>query len=70
MMPGMEQNLRTPGPTPIPQDVRDAEGQQMVDHRGSEFGERASEDLVRIVQLRRKQASGEAKRRRVVALLE
>ena len=39
MMPGMEQNLRTPGPTPIPQAVRDAQGQQMVDHRGTEFAE-------------------------------
>jgi aspartate aminotransferase-like enzyme len=37
MMPGMEQNLRTPGPTPVPQAVRDAQGQQMVDHRGTEF---------------------------------
>ena len=39
MMPVMEQNLRTPGPTPIPQAVRDAQGQQMVDHRGTEFAE-------------------------------
>jgi aspartate aminotransferase-like enzyme len=37
MMPGMEQNLRTPGPTPIPDDVREAQSRQMVDHRGSDF---------------------------------
>jgi aspartate aminotransferase-like enzyme len=35
----MDQNLRTPGPTPIPQAVRDAQAQQMVDHRGTEFAE-------------------------------
>ncbi|HJP70257.1 MAG TPA: alanine--glyoxylate aminotransferase family protein [Candidatus Limnocylindria bacterium] len=39
----MEQNLRTPGPTPIPQAVRDAQAQQMVDHRGTEFGEMLAE---------------------------
>jgi aspartate aminotransferase-like enzyme len=39
MMRGMEQNLRTPGPTPIPQAVRDAQAMQMVDHRGTEFAE-------------------------------
>jgi aspartate aminotransferase-like enzyme len=38
-MPGMPQNLRTPGPTPIPDVVRDAQAQQMIDHRGTEFGE-------------------------------
>ena len=35
----MEQNLRTPGPTPIPPAVREAQSQQMIDHRGTEFGE-------------------------------
>ena len=39
MMRGMEQNLRTPGPTPIPPAVREAQAQQMVDHRGAEFAE-------------------------------
>ena len=39
MMRRMEQNLRTPGPTPIPQAVRDAQSMQMVDHRGTEFAE-------------------------------
>ena len=35
----MEQNLRTPGPTPIPPAVREAQAQQMIDHRGTEFAE-------------------------------
>jgi aspartate aminotransferase-like enzyme len=39
MMPSMEQNLRTPGPTPIPPAVREAQAQQMIDHRGTEFAE-------------------------------
>lgn len=39
MMPGMQQNLRTPGPTPIPEAVREAQAQQMIDHRGSQFAE-------------------------------
>ena len=38
-MRGMEQNLRTPGPTPIPPAVREAQAQQMIDHRGTEFAE-------------------------------
>jgi aspartate aminotransferase-like enzyme len=37
MMPAMEQNLRIPGPTPIPDDVRKAQSAPMIDHRGSEF---------------------------------
>jgi aspartate aminotransferase-like enzyme len=39
MMPAMEQNLRVPGPTPLPAEVRDAQSAPMIDHRGSEFGE-------------------------------
>ena len=39
MMRAMEQNLRTPGPTPIPQAVREAQAQPMIDHRGTEFAE-------------------------------
>ena len=35
----MEHNLRIPGPTPIPDDVRQAQTAPMIDHRGSEFGE-------------------------------
>jgi aspartate aminotransferase-like enzyme len=33
----MDQNLRIPGPTPIPQSVRDAQSAPMIDHRGTEF---------------------------------
>jgi aspartate aminotransferase-like enzyme len=37
MMPVMEQNLRVPGPTPIPAVVREAQASAMIDHRGTEF---------------------------------
>ena len=43
MMRGMEQNLRTPGPTPIPAAVREAQAQPMIDHRGTEFAELLTE---------------------------
>ncbi len=33
------QNLRTPGPTPVPDDIVDAMGTPMIDHRGPEFFE-------------------------------
>jgi aspartate aminotransferase-like enzyme len=33
----MDQNLRIPGPTPIPQSVREAQSAPMIDHRGTEF---------------------------------
>lgn len=33
----MEQNLRVPGPTPIPAVVREAQASAMIDHRGTEF---------------------------------
>ncbi len=33
------QNLRTPGPTPVPGDIVDAMGAPMIDHRGPEFFE-------------------------------
>jgi len=32
-------NLRIPGPTPLPDAVREAGGRQMVNHRGPEFRE-------------------------------
>ena len=51
MMPAMEQNLRTPGPTPIPQAVRDAQAQQMVDHRGTDFAELLRETTAGIGEL-------------------
>ena len=33
------QNLRTPGPTPIPDDIVEAMSDPMINHRGPEFGE-------------------------------
>jgi aspartate aminotransferase-like enzyme len=39
MMPAMDQNLRVPGPTPLPLEVREAQSAPMIDHRGTEFGE-------------------------------
>ncbi len=39
MMPAMHQNLRVPGPTPLPDDVRQAQAAPMIDHRGGEFAE-------------------------------
>jgi aspartate aminotransferase-like enzyme len=39
MMPAMEQNLRIPGPTPLPHAVREAQAASMIDHRGTEFAE-------------------------------
>ncbi len=32
-----KQNLRVPGPTPLPQEVMQAQAQQMMNHRGPEF---------------------------------
>ena len=39
MMPAMDQNLRVPGPTPLPLEVREAQAAPMINHRGPEFGE-------------------------------
>ncbi|HEY7332897.1 MAG TPA: alanine--glyoxylate aminotransferase family protein [Candidatus Limnocylindria bacterium] len=39
----MQHNLRIPGPTPIPDDVRAAQAAPMIDHRGTEFGEMLGE---------------------------
>ncbi len=50
-MRGMEQNLRTPGPTPIPDAVRDAQAQQMIDHRGTEFAELLRETSAGLAEL-------------------
>ncbi|HEU4862854.1 MAG TPA: aminotransferase class V-fold PLP-dependent enzyme, partial [Candidatus Limnocylindria bacterium] len=47
----MQQNLRTPGPTPLPEAVREAQAQQMVDHRGTEFGEMLAEIAAGLRQL-------------------
>ncbi|MEX0626884.1 MAG: alanine--glyoxylate aminotransferase family protein [Chloroflexota bacterium] len=35
----MDQNLRVPGPTPLLQEVREAQAAPMIDHRGTEFAE-------------------------------
>jgi aspartate aminotransferase-like enzyme len=51
MMRDMEQNLRTPGPTPIPKAVREAQAQQMIDHRGTEFAELLSETSAGLAEL-------------------
>ena len=51
MMRGMEQNLRTPGPTPIPDAVREAQAQQMIGHRGTEFGELLRETSAGLAEL-------------------
>lgn len=37
MMRRMEQNLRIPGPTPVPGAVLEAQAAPMIDHRGTEF---------------------------------
>jgi aspartate aminotransferase-like enzyme len=37
MMRAMEQNLRIPGPTPVPDEVLEAQSAPMIDHRGPEF---------------------------------
>ena len=47
----MEQNLRTPGPTPIPPAVREAQARQLVDHRGTEFADLLRETTAGIVEL-------------------
>ena len=39
MMRAMDQNLRIPGPTPLPTEVLEAQSAPMIDHRGTEFGE-------------------------------
>jgi aspartate aminotransferase-like enzyme len=35
----MSQNLRIPGPTPVPDEVLEAQSAPMIDHRGTEFAE-------------------------------
>ena len=46
-----KQNLRTPGPTPLPQEVIDVMAQPMINHRGPEFKEmieRCTENLKQV----------------------
>jgi aspartate aminotransferase-like enzyme len=47
----MEQNLRVPGPTPLPDAVRRAQARPMVDHRGTEFGELLRETSAGLAEL-------------------
>lgn len=51
MMPAMHQNLRVPGPTPLPDDVREAQAAPMIDHRGTEFGQMLPEIATGIASL-------------------
>ena len=51
MMPAMDQNLRVPGPTPLPLDVREAQAAPMINHRGPEFAEMLHEIGAGIAQL-------------------
>ena len=49
------QNLRVPGPTPIPEDILEAMSQQMINHRGPEFLEliaRTTEQLQQVFMTR------------------
>ena len=45
------QNLRTPGPTPIPEDIYTAMSDPMIDHRGPEFFELITECTERLQQV-------------------
>ncbi|MEO8251022.1 MAG: alanine--glyoxylate aminotransferase family protein [Chloroflexota bacterium] len=47
----MDQNLRVPGPTPLPDEVREAQSAPMIDHRGTEFGEMLREITTGIAEL-------------------
>jgi aspartate aminotransferase-like enzyme len=51
MMPAMDQNLRVPGPTPLPAEVREAQAAPMIDHRGTEFGEMLREISAGVAEL-------------------
>jgi aspartate aminotransferase-like enzyme len=51
MMPAMDQNLRVPGPTPLPLEVREAQSAPMIDHRGTEFGEMLREITTGLAEL-------------------
>ena len=45
------QNLRTPGPTPIPDDIVEAMGNPMINHRGPEFDELISKVTAQLKQV-------------------
>ena len=51
----LKQNLRTPGPTPVPDDIMDAMSNPMINHRGPEFFElisRTTEQLKQVFMTR------------------
>ena len=45
------QNLRTPGPTPVPDDIVEAMSNPMIDHRGPEFLKLITESTERLKQV-------------------
>lgn len=45
------QNLRTPGPTPVPEDIVDAMSDPMINHRGPEFAELINETTEKLKQV-------------------
>src|SRR4026208_214627 len=51
MMPAMDQNLRVPGPTPLPEEALEAQAAPMIDHRGTEFGEMLREITAGLAEL-------------------
>ena len=46
-----KQNLRTPGPTPVPSDIVEAMSNPMIDHRGPEFLEIITEATEQLKQV-------------------
>ncbi|HET7083090.1 MAG TPA: alanine--glyoxylate aminotransferase family protein [Candidatus Limnocylindria bacterium] len=47
----MDQNLRVPGPTPLPAEALEAQAAPMIDHRGAEFGEMLREITAGVAEL-------------------
>ncbi len=45
------ENLRIPGPTPLPDEVLQALGRQMINHRGAEFGQILNDVTAKLKQL-------------------
>ncbi len=45
------QNLRTPGPTPVPEDIVEAMSDPMINHRGPEFVELINEATGKLKQV-------------------
>ena len=55
------QNLRTPGPTPVPEDIVQAMSQPMINHRGPEFLELVNEVTDKLKQVFMTQVTGKSK---------